>query len=137
MEDVISVANFFIRGIKPHTMNSRIQALLTGMSLFDLKTTDLKNADMLTVEGIPIACAEITQDGKMNWGRILAILWIGIYVKDHYPAETNKIYNAIVRELLTQKKWIESQNSYIVQLCDYIASYFGSSSNDNKYYVLT
>lgn len=138
MEDVITVTNFFIRGIKPYTMNSRIQSLLAGMTLFDShsKTNDL-DSEGLTVESIPSVCKVMLQDGKMNWGRILAIIWLGVHIKKRYPDETNNIYNAIVQQLLNQKQWIMRQNSYIVQLCDYVASFFGSVSNDNKYFVLT
>lgn len=134
MNNIIDVTNFFIRGVKPAYLSKPITSLMVGMTLLD-KMVEKK--DVLTIESIPTVCKVMFEDDKVNWGRILTIIWIGVHLKGKYPDQTDIIYNAIVVELLKHKTWIMNQRSYMEKLYDYVKGFYHTDENDYQYFVLT
>lgn len=136
MNNIIIVANFFIRDIKPPYLNNHINALFTKMLLFD--KVDLRSYDenIISIETLPDICNIVFEDGENNWGRMLVIIWLGIQLKNKYSDKSVPIYNAVVAELLKHKEWVLNQRPYYEKLRDYIKSFF-SQDDDNKYFVLS
>jgi hypothetical protein len=146
MEDIIAVTNLFIRGVKPSVMNNHLEMIIGVMEYFD-KPSVMNNhlemiigvmeyfnklpdeQDILTIESIPQIFNRMFGDRKINWGRILTIIWVGVYLKDKYPDQTDHIYNIIVIE------WFMDQRPLCRKVIDYIKSFIWAEDDVSKFFI--
>ena len=130
MEDILMVANIFIRELRPKNLSEPVKTMLSCMTKFEDLVTF---ADSFTPESIPKISETIFEDGQVTWGRLLAVVWVGVHVKGLYPDKSDEVFDIVVDELFKRKEWILGQQSFSTRLMSYVKSFFYNNDEHDEY----